>query len=600
MQKNDVADSKPQISQAQQSIPKSALKSSEVESALAKSTKSNGADSALGDLEVAGRDFGISASELATHCSYDLQKDPLNIAQELQSNIDKTQNKLESTLKNKPKKLKDEQKELEKTLKKYEHISQITQQDFEDLLKTITKYDDFGEYKDFYTQKLQEQQNDEAGYKELLSSIYQNALEKWKQNFNHKIKQWEQAEIDKAKKDLQDRTKEWIELMKKFDRNFNQMGEGSELFKDYVMQSLKNGLASGKQVSQCVNPNDLKNQSNQMEDFIKNLFGKNADGKGKSKDKDNDGGGDDNDKNKSGVSNNIEKLSRKMLDFQKWSKILERDSVKKLCDMLGKIHKAQKKHEMEKYTKEEIFHTKIPTPYAKEEISGVTLGRDLENVLPQELALLDDKDFSILFDLKFAENRLFCFEKQGYIDNVESKTTTHERQKEVEDKKGPIILCIDTSGSMSGTPETIAKAIALFMAKRAMDTKRKCFLINFSVGIHTLDLTPPNGLFELMDFLEMSFSGGTDALPALRAGLKKMREENYKKADLLMISDFMFSDYSFGNLAGQKGATNKCYALYVGDFDSRNAKKSTFFDKEFYYNNIDNSIGTLSEMKERI
>lgn len=555
------------------------------------------ADSALIDSTKTEREFDITASELAKHCSYDLQKDSLNIAQDLQSNIDKTQNKLESTLKNKPKKLQEEQKELARAIKNYENISQITQQDFENLLKTITKYDDFGEYKDFYTQKLQEQQNDEAGYKELLSSIYQNALEKWKQNFNHKIKQWEQAEIDKAKKDLQDRTKEWIELMKKFDRNFNQMGESSELFKDYVMQSLKNGLASGKKVSQCTNQNDLDSQTSKIEDFIKNLFGK------KSKSKNNNGGGDDNDKNKSGVSNNIEKLSRKMLDFQKWSKILERDSVKKLCDMLGKIHKAQKKHEIEKYTKEEIFHTKIPTPYAKEEISGVTLGRDLENVLPQELALLDDKDFSILFDLKFAENRLFCFEKQGYIDNVESKTTTHERQKEVEDKKGPIILCIDTSGSMSGTPETIAKAIALFMAKRAMDTKRKCFLINFSVGVSTLDLTPPNGLFELMDFLEMNFSGGTDALPALRAGLKKMREENYKKADLLMISDFVFSDYNlagFRDLAKTKDKQNKCYALYVGNFGNDKSRKSILFDKEFYYDGYTHGVDELVQIKNHL
>ena len=577
MQKNDLADNNPQTFLHQESMPKS--------------TKSNEADSALADVDLAGLDFGITASELARHCNYDLQKDPLNIEQALQENIQKTQSKIESTLKRKPSNLQKEQKELEQTLKEYENISQITQQDFEKLLKMIAKYDDFGGYEDFYKQKLQEQQSDETGYKELLSSIYQNALDKWKQNLNHKIKQWEQAEIDKAKKDLQDRTKEWIELMKQFDRNFHKMGEGSELFKDYAMQSLKNGLASGKTVSQCNTQNDLESQTSKIEDFIKGLFG----------DKQTNKNGKDKGKNNGrGSSNNVEKLSRKMLDFQKWSRVLERDSVKKLCDMLGKIHKAQKKHEIEKYTKEEIFHTKIQTPYVKEEISGVTLGRDLENVLPQELALLDDKDFSILFDLKFAENRLFCFEKQGFIDNVESKTITHERQKEVEDKKGPIILCIDTSSSMSGTPETIAKALALFMAKRAMDTKRECFLINFSVGIHTLDLTPPNGIFELMNFLEMSFSGGTDALPALRAGLKKMREENYKKADLLMISDFVFSDYGFGDLTKQKDETNKCYALYVGNFDSRNAQKSTFFDKEFYYNNIDNSIGTLTAIKDKI
>lgn len=42
---------------------------------------------------------------------------------------------------------------------------------------------------------------------------------------------------------------------------------------------------------------------------------------------------------------------------------------------------------------------------------GVILSRDLENVLSSELALMDDENFGILFDLKFCENRLFCFEK---------------------------------------------------------------------------------------------------------------------------------------------------------------------------------------------
>ena len=77
-----------------------------------------------------------------------------------------------------------------------------------------------------------------------------------------------------------------------------------------------------------------------------------------------------------------------------------------------------------------------------------------------------------------------------------------------------------------------------------------------------------------------------------------MREENYKKADLLMISDFVFSDYDFGDLAKQKGETNKCYALYVGNFGSRNAQKSTFFDKEFYYNNYTHDIGELDRLSK--
>lgn len=98
-----------------------------------------------------------------------------------------------------------------------------------------------------------------------------------------------------------------------------------------------------------------------------------------------------------------------------------------------------------------------------------------------------------------------------------------------------------------------------------------------------LDLSPPNGLFELMRFLQMSFCGGTDALPALKAGIKKMRDDGYKNADLLMISDFVFSDYDFADLAQEKGDENKCYALYIGDFAPK-MRESKLFSKEFYYN----------------
>ena len=51
-----------------------------------------------------------------------------------------------------------------------------------------------------------------------------------------------------------------------------------------------------------------------------------------------------------------------------------------------------------------MYSYKIPILRENEEISGVTLGRDLANVLPQELTLLDSPDFSVLFDLKFCKN----------------------------------------------------------------------------------------------------------------------------------------------------------------------------------------------------
>lgn len=48
-----------------------------------------------------------------------------------------------------------------------------------------------------------------------------------------------------------------------------------------------------------------------------------------------------------------------------------------------------------------------PSNKYKEEMCGVTLGRDLANLLPQELAMLNDPDLELLFDLKYIQNRLF-------------------------------------------------------------------------------------------------------------------------------------------------------------------------------------------------
>lgn len=55
-------------------------------------------------------------------------------------------------------------------------------------------------------------------------------------------------------------------------------------------------------------------------------------------------------------------------------------------------------------------------------------------------------------------------------------------------------MAIDTSTSMSCAPETVAKAVALYFTARARMQNRVCYLINFSTGIETLDLSSEIGL----------------------------------------------------------------------------------------------------------
>lgn len=514
----------------------------------------------------------FSLNDLAKKCAYNLSVDSLKIRPHLERILAKYHANLQSTLNATPKHLEAEQSAFLKceTLLKYGTQSKATLQF---TLKTIKQYN-----ADF----------DTAFYESLTQmppeSLCKNAMDSWDKLFEAKIHAWQQQYIAESKNAFVAQISEWIELMQRFSKRLRAFGKGGGLFGESIMQSLRESMEDSVPLGDLEDLKDLgdsrdSNNSSDSQDRDLNDLGEN--------DLDNVGDSIDSRDLRDSFNRFVDKsganLHKNIMNLTHWLKVLESDSVKKLCDMLGSLYKIENEMQLERFALSEDFSTAIPTPFAKDEIRGVTLGRDLENVLPQELALLDDKDFGILFDLKFAENRLFCFEKSGY----ESEGESHKAQD-----KGAMILCVDTSGSMSGTPETIAKAIALFLAQRAMEANRKCYLINFSVGINTLDLTPPNGLFELMKFLQMSFSGGTDALPALRAGLTKMRDEGYKNADLLMISDFVFDSRDlaeFKGLAEQKGDDNKCYSLYIGDF-TRKRQDSELFSKEFYFNGDTNEV----------
>ena len=507
-----------------------------------------------------GADFSLD--DLAKKCGYDLRTDSLKIRHSLEEHLERYYSHLQSRLNTTPKHLQAEQSALlaREVELKYGTQSQAT---LKSTLKSIKQYNaDFDTT--FYENESLKQIPTE--------SLCKNAMDNWGELFESKIHAWQQKHIAKSQSEFVSQISEWIELMQRFDERLRAFGKGGELFGKDIMQNLREAFEDFTPLGDLEDlgdSNNLKDSSDFFNKFTKNRTN----------------------------------LHKSIANFAKYLELLESDSVKKLCDMLGSLYKAESKMQFERFATQNSFNTTIPTPYAKEEIIGVTLGRDLENILPQELALLDDEDFSILFDLKFAENRLFCFEKQGYEDISMIEEIYQEREKQTKDEKGPIILCIDTSGSMSGMPETIAKAIALFMAQRAMESKRKCYLISFSVGISTLDLTPPNGFFELMKFLEMSFGGGTDALPALKEGLTKMREEDYKNADLLMISDFVFSSRDLAKckkLAEEKGDDNKCYALYVGNFGNNKSRKSSLFDKEFYYDGNTHSVEEIINTKNAL
>lgn len=289
--------------------------------------------------------------------------------------------------------------------------------------------------------------------------------------------------------------------------------------------------------------------------------------------------------------------------FERWAKYLAEDKgIRTLCELLGKIRQIELSETIERVRSVASIKTSMLDINSREEIIGIRLGRDLEHVLPSELALLADPDTALLFDLKYVESSLMCFDMQGMQNIHRHEETEEERSIKEAEKRGPMVICIDTSGSMNGMPETVAKAVALFLATKAREQKRPCYLINFSTSIDTLDLSADVGMEALLHFLGMSFHGGTDVAPALEHALDTMEQDAYRNADLLVVSDFIMSGLPedlFTRIEKRRLDGNRFHSLVVGNCYMTQRLKS-LFDNEWVFEPSSSRIHELVRFERNI
>lgn len=169
------------------------------------------------------------------------------------------------------------------------------------------------------------------------------------------------------------------------------------------------------------------------------------------------------------------------------------------------------------------------TEHAVDEVVGVTIGSDLERVIPTELVKLGDPLRSQEFFRDFAEHRLPMWQLEG--------------QEKV--GKGAIILAEDGSGSMRGEPELWAKAVMLCLMHIARQQKRVFRLIHFgSPGqIKVISFEKPSDytIERILDAAELFFGGGTDLVTPLNQAVEWLRLEHAEKAfvtaDIVLVTD---------------------------------------------------------------
>ena len=192
-------------------------------------------------------------------------------------------------------------------------------------------------------------------------------------------------------------------------------------------------------------------------------------------------------------------------------------------------------------------------------------------------------------------NRLQIFRYKSEITKP-SRRLRSERAS----RRGPMIVCLDSSASMYGVPQRIEASLLSKLEQTAEQLKRDCFLIDFSVDIRPIELRSRRKKKEMErigmkgednDNFDKGYfpflGGGTDAQKMLNLAfyLLDNGEDRYMNADVLWITDFLiprttkelmerFKDY-------QKTGT-KFYGFKIGQGASDWDK---YFDKiyEIHY-----------------
>ncbi|PHI19074.1 hypothetical protein CEQ90_14970 [Lewinellaceae bacterium SD302] len=227
--------------------------------------------------------------------------------------------------------------------------------------------------------------------------------------------------------------------------------------------------------------------------------------------------------------------------IREYDEILQNeDALRELADLLGNLREAEIEMEEETFEKTIVRQEWVVDELAKSEIVGVHESKDLNSLVSSEVGLLSDPATEELFLKKYADDQLltFRYEDRRLVSSRDNIMEVNQRIRQKE--KGPFIVCVDTSESMTGRPELIAKVLCLGIIKMAIRENRRAYLINFSVGIKTIDLLDvANSLEAVAGFLKMSFYGGTDASLALYEALRQLKSNDYEDADVLMISDFV-------------------------------------------------------------
>jgi uncharacterized protein with von Willebrand factor type A (vWA) domain len=190
----------------------------------------------------------------------------------------------------------------------------------------------------------------------------------------------------------------------------------------------------------------------------------------------------------------------------------------------------------------------IRVPDLPGETRGIRRSDRVGRMLPAEAMLLGHPRLRLVWHARRAERTLLTYEDDDRLREVRlheapvwrpSRKPRFDRRLEM----GPMLICVDTSGSMRGGAEAVAKATVLEAVRVAHAQKRPCHVFAFGGSEEVVEMelaVDTEGIERLIRFLGQSFRGGTDICGPLERAIAKLEDERWQRADLLIASDGEF------------------------------------------------------------
>ena len=164
---------------------------------------------------------------------------------------------------------------------------------------------------------------------------------------------------------------------------------------------------------------------------------------------------------------------------------------------------------------------KTKMEYVSGETANIELGRDLARLLPSEMVKLLSPELRKDWKRRYAEGTLMQYRLVS--------------QEPV--GRGPVVVCVDESGSMGGPRILWAKAVALGLAKIAAQQHRGFVYIPFSVRAEAMEYpkgVTPEGMLAIAKHF---YGAGTEFTPPLNEAIKVLNESEFDKGDLVFLTD---------------------------------------------------------------